>query len=116
MRHPGFIVNWTYLRNAWDDSQYGLDTQKWILSCSPIPSDQPCLKAALPTQDDVNTEETRSDIFSLSETRTHDHFVWAWEDILYLRQRGIVIGVIENEGFIFVSNKFFFYWMQQIIS
>jgi hypothetical protein len=42
----------------------------------------------LPTQDNRNTEETRTDIHDLSRIRTHERSVWAGEDISCLRPRG----------------------------
>jgi hypothetical protein len=39
----------------------------------------------LPTQDNINTEETRTDIHALNGIRTHDPSVWAGEVISCLR-------------------------------
>jgi hypothetical protein len=43
----------------------------------------------LPTQDNINTEESRTDIHASSEVRTHDPSVWANEDISCLRPSGL---------------------------
>jgi hypothetical protein len=42
----------------------------------------------LPTQDNTDTEETRTDIHASSGSRNHDPSVWVGEDISYLRPRG----------------------------
>jgi hypothetical protein len=42
----------------------------------------------LPTQDNINTEETRPDIRTSSGIRTHDPSVWAGEDISCLKSCG----------------------------
>jgi hypothetical protein len=63
----------------------------WILQTvgrTPWTDDQPCHMAALPTQDNINTEEKRTDIHASSGIRTHDPSVWSDEDILCLRPHG----------------------------
>jgi hypothetical protein len=60
----------------------------------------------LPTEDNTNTEETRTDIHASSGIRSHDPSVWGGEDISCLRPRGHCVGPIQFKHKMYLERNY----------